>query len=245
MDISQSGLRGYFSCFRWYGLQCSPLTWAASSRARDDIDAHRDLVFLAGYTLFPMIVLPQRVATSLAAIFGGGAAAGGAIGVSEVITLEDAFPVRVVAKVNSGDSRGSSCSAIGGSWCGSTPLCAVAISRIGDVSGGGGSITCVVSSSFHEIPPSRSAMSTNMRLSLCSACMVESLMSRFFLPSAEYNALADAITLSAWDTVGFMRYLCLKKTVSDTRSYRVLSTWMMCAQSPFLGLATFPVAAVQ
>ena len=96
----------------------------------------------------------------------------------------------------------------------------------GDVAGGGGSLTYVVFSSFHALPDSRSAVSTNMRIRLCNACMAESLMSRFVLPIAEYNALAAAITLSAWDTVGFMRYLCLKKTVSDTRSNRVRSTWM-------------------
>ena len=60
-----------------------------------------------------------------------------------------------------------------------------------------------------------------------NACMAESLMPRFVLPIAEYNALAAAITLSAWDTVGFVRYLCLKKTVSDTRSDHVLFTWTM------------------
>ena len=80
MAISQSGLRGDSSCFRWSGVQCYALTLAAASRARVDIDAHRDLVFLAGDALFPMIVLPQRAVTSLAALLGGGAAVGGALG---------------------------------------------------------------------------------------------------------------------------------------------------------------------
>ena len=158
---------------------------------------------------------------------GGGAAASGALGVSDLVTLEDAFPVRVFAKVNSVDSHGSGCSAIGVSWCGSTPLCSVAIARSGDVDGGGGSLTCVMSSSFHKLPASRSAVSTNMQLRICISCMVESLMPHFFLPSAECNALDAANTLSAWDTVGFVRYLCLKKTFSDTRSDRMLLAWMM------------------
>ena len=111
-----------------------------------------------------MILLPRRAATFLAAIFGGGAAAGGALGsyIYDLINLEDAFPVRVFPKVNRGDSRGSGCIAIGGSWCGSTPLCGVAIARSGDVAGGGGSLTCVVSSSFHKLPAFRFAVLTNM-----------------------------------------------------------------------------------
>ena len=169
-----------------------------------------------------MIVLPWRAASYLVALLGGGATAGGALGVSYLITLKDAFPVHVFAKVNSGYIRGSGCIEIGGSWCGSTPLCAVVIARSGDVAGGGGSLTCVLSSSFHKLLDSCSAVSANMRLRLCSACMVDLLMPRIFFPGAECNALAATITLSAWDTVGFVRYLCLKKTVSDNCSDSVL-----------------------
>ena len=203
------------------------MTWADASRARADLDTHRDLVFLAGDALFTMIVFPRRAATSLAVILGGGDADGDALGVSGLLTLEDAFPVRVFVKVNSGDSRGYDCSAIGGGWRGSTILCTVAVARSGDVAGGGGSLPCVVSSSFHELTASRSAVSTNMRLRLCIDCMVESLMPCFFLPSAEFNAWAAAINLSAGDTVGFVRYLSLEKPVSDTRSDCVLFTWIM------------------
>ena len=155
--------------FYMFRVQYSALTWAATIRARADIDAHCDLIFLAGDALFPMIVLPWRAATSLAALLGGNAADGDALGVSGLLTLEDAFPVYVFVMVNSGDSRGSGCSAIGGGWHGSTLLCAVAVASSGDVSGGGGSLPCVVSSSFHELPASRSALSTNMRLRLYSA----------------------------------------------------------------------------
>ena len=190
---------------------CSALTWAAASRARADLDAHCDLVFLDGDALSPMIVLPQRYATSLAALLGGGAADGDLLGVSGLLTLKDAFHVRVFVKVDIGDSCGSGCSTIGGGWHGSTLLCAVAVARSGDVvASGSGSLPRILSSSFHELPASRSAMSTNMQLRLCSACMVESLMPRFFLPSAECNAWSASITLSVWDTVGFVRYLCLK-----------------------------------
>ena len=66
-----------------------------------------------------------------------------------MLTLEDAFPVHVFVKVTSGDSRGSSFNVIGGFWRGSTILCTVAVARSGDVAGGGGSLPCVVSSSFH------------------------------------------------------------------------------------------------
>ena len=185
-------------------------------------------MFLAGDLLSPMIVLPQRADTSLAALLGGGTAKGYALGVSGLLTLEDAFPVRVFVKVNIGDSCGSGCSTIGRGWHGSILLCTVPIARSGDVvASGSGSLPCIVSSSFHELPASRSAMSTNMQLRLCSACMVESLMPRFFFSSAECYAWAASITLSAWDTVGFLRYLCLKKNVSDTRSDRVLFTWIM------------------
>ena len=215
--------RGDFSCFRWFRVQCSALTWDAASRTRADLDAHRDLVFLAGDALFPMIVLYRRAATSLVALLGGGAA-----DVSGLLTLKDAFPVRVFVKVNSGDSRGSGCSAIDGGWRGSILLCLVSVVRIGDVAAGGsGFLPYVVSSSLHNLPASRSAVSTNMRLRLCSDCMVESLMPRFFLLIAECNSWAASITLSAWDTVGFVRYLCLKKTVLDTRSDRVIFMWIM------------------
>ena len=140
MSISKIWSRGDSSCFRWFGVQCSALTWAAASRARADLDAHRDLVFLACDALFPMMVLPRRASTYLAAILGGGAVDGDVLCVSGLLTLEDAFPIRVFVKVNIGDSRGSGCSAIGGGWRGSTLLCAVAFARSGDVAGGGGSL---------------------------------------------------------------------------------------------------------
>ena len=140
MDISKIWLRGDSSCFRWFGVQCSALNWAAASRARADLDAHRDLVFLDGDALFPMIVLPRRSATSLSTLLGGGATDDDALDVSGLLTLEDAFPVRAFVKVKSGDSRGSGCSTIGGGWSGLTLLCAVAFARSGDVAGGGGSL---------------------------------------------------------------------------------------------------------
>ena len=49
----------------------------------------------------------------------------------------------------------------------------------------------------------------------------------FLLPSSKCNAWAASITLSAWDTVGFVRYLYLMKTVLKTRSDRVFFTWIM------------------
>ena len=52
----------------------------------------------------------------------------------------------------------------------------------------------------------------------------------FLFTKAAYSALAADITLSAWDTDGFVRYLCLKKSVSDTLSDCVLLTWMMWVQ---------------
>ena len=60
---------------------------------REDLDAHRDLVSLAGDVLFPMVVLPRRAATSLVTLLGGGAA-----DVSGLLTLRDAFPVGVFCK---------------------------------------------------------------------------------------------------------------------------------------------------
>ena len=186
MAISKIWLKGDSSCFRWFGVQCSALTWASASRARADLETQRDLVFLDGDALFPMIVLPLRSATSLAALILGGASDGDALGVPGLLTLEDAFPVCIFVKINSGDSRGSGCSAIGGGWHGLTLLCAGAVARSGDfVAGGGGYLPCVVSSSFHELHVSRSAVSMNMRFRLCSACMVESLMPRFLLPSVK------------------------------------------------------------
>ena len=54
---------------------------------RADLETQRDLVFLAGDALFPMIVLPLRSATSLAALLVGGASDGDALGVSGLLTL--------------------------------------------------------------------------------------------------------------------------------------------------------------
>ena len=73
------------------------------------------------------------------------------------------FLLAFFVKVDSGDSRGSGCSAIGGGWRGSILLCLVSFSMIGDVvAGGNGFLPCIVSSSFHEMTASRSAVSTNI-----------------------------------------------------------------------------------
>ena len=54
-----------------------------------------------------------------------------------------------------------------------------------------------------------------MSLSFFRDSMVLLCMPCLFLLRAVYNALAVLITLSVCVTVGFVRYLCLKKTVSD------------------------------
>ena len=85
-------------------------------------------------------------------------------------------------------------------------------------------------SSFHELLRSPWVVSTKILLRLWRAYMVGLLLPFFLFTEAACSALAAAITLSAWDTDGFVRYLCLKKIVSDTLSACALLTWMMWAR---------------
>ena len=62
------------------------------------------------------------------------------------------------------------------------------------------------------------ALSTNILLRSCSACIVVLFIPCFFLARALYSSLAALTTLSAWLMVGFVRYLCLKNTVSEILS---------------------------
>ena len=73
---SMSGLIGDASSYILVGVYCRPLACAAESKVRAAIDAHLDLVFLAGEPLFPMMLLLFSAAASLAALFGGSTAMG-------------------------------------------------------------------------------------------------------------------------------------------------------------------------
>ena len=53
------------------GVHCRPLACEAESKVRAAIDAHINLVFLVGESLFPMMLLFCSAAASLAALFGG------------------------------------------------------------------------------------------------------------------------------------------------------------------------------
>ena len=79
----------------------------------------------------------------------------------------------------------------------------------------------------HSFPPlplsllSVLALSTNILLRSCSACIVVLFIPCFFLARALYSSLAALTTLSAWLMVGFVRYLCLKKYESHYDSFRL------------------------
>ena len=55
----------------FFGVHCNPLACEAGSNARASIDAHFDLVFLAGESLFPTMLMLFSAATSLVVLFGG------------------------------------------------------------------------------------------------------------------------------------------------------------------------------
>ena len=77
---STNGLIGETSLYMFFGVQCNLLACEAENKVRASIDAHLDLVFLAGESLFPMMLVPFSTAASLAALFGrrtsGGAGSG-------------------------------------------------------------------------------------------------------------------------------------------------------------------------
>ena len=74
------------------------------------------------------------------------------------------------------------------------------------------------------------ALVRKMSLSFFRDSMVLLCIPCFFLLRASHNALAALTTLSACVTVGFVRYLCLKKTVSDILSALVPFTCIMWDQ---------------
>ena len=53
------------------GVHCNPLACDAESKVSVVIDAHLDLVLLAGESLFLMMVVFSSTATSLDTLFGG------------------------------------------------------------------------------------------------------------------------------------------------------------------------------
>ena len=71
-----SGLIGEASLYMLCGVHCNPLALEADSKVRAAIDAHLDLVFLAGESLFPMMLVLFRAMTSLATLLGGLASGG-------------------------------------------------------------------------------------------------------------------------------------------------------------------------
>ena len=73
---SVSGLIGDTSLHILVGVHCRPLACEAENKVRAAIDAHLDLVFLAGESLFPMMLLLFSAAASLAGLFGGHTAGG-------------------------------------------------------------------------------------------------------------------------------------------------------------------------
>ena len=68
---SMSGLIGDASLYILVGVYYRPLACEAESKVRAAIDAHLDLTFLAGESLFTMMLLLFSAAASLAALFGG------------------------------------------------------------------------------------------------------------------------------------------------------------------------------
>ena len=66
-----SGLIGDASLYMFVGVHCKPLACEAERKVRVAIDAHPDLVFLAGESLFPILLVLFSAAASLAALFGG------------------------------------------------------------------------------------------------------------------------------------------------------------------------------
>ena len=66
-----SGLIGDASLYMFFGIHYKPLACEAERKVRAAIDAHLDLVFLAGESLFPIMLVLFSAAASLAALFGG------------------------------------------------------------------------------------------------------------------------------------------------------------------------------
>ena len=66
-----SGLIGDALLYMFFGVHYNPLACEAESKVRTAIDAHLDLVFLVGESLFQMMLVLFSAATSLTAPFGG------------------------------------------------------------------------------------------------------------------------------------------------------------------------------
>ena len=75
-----SGLIRDASLYIFVGVHCKPFTCEAKRKVRAAIDAHLDRVFLAGESLFPMMLVLFSAAASLAALFGGPTSGGAGAG---------------------------------------------------------------------------------------------------------------------------------------------------------------------
>ena len=71
------------------------------------------------------------------------------------------------------------------------------------------------------------AVARKMLLRFLNVSIVPMLVPCFCLLGALHSALAASTTVSTWVTVGFVRYLCLKKTVSENLSVVVPLTCIM------------------
>jgi hypothetical protein len=72
----ESGLIGKASLYIFFGVHCTPLVCDAESKVSADIDAYLYLVFLAGESLFPMMLVLSSAATSLDIHFDGDTSVG-------------------------------------------------------------------------------------------------------------------------------------------------------------------------
>ena len=105
-----SGIIGDVSSYIFSGVHYKPLASEAESRVRVAIDAHLDLVFLVGESLFHMMLVLFNAAASLAALFGGctsgGACSGWLVSRKTGISCSGGEVISVFAKLTDNCANG-------------------------------------------------------------------------------------------------------------------------------------------